>query len=104
MSITEVIAAALVLAGCFVALTSALGILRMPDFYSRLHPAGKSDTLAQMLVMTGLMVQAGLSPVSFKLLLIVLFLLVTTPTSAHALSRAAYMDGRRPWKRGEEPR
>lgn len=86
--------------GCFVALSGGVGMLRMPDFYTRIHPAGKSDSLAQVLIMLALMLQAGPTLVSVKLAIISLFLLITTPTSTHAVARAAHVSGLKPWKPG----
>jgi len=98
MSPAEIVTAVLLAAGSFVAVTSGLGVLRMPDFFTRIHPAGKNDTLAQTLVLAGLMVAAGASLTSLKLFLIWAFLIVTTPTATHAIARAAWIDGRRPWR------
>lgn len=82
-----------ILAGAFFVLTGALGILRMPDFFSRLHPAGVTDSLGIPFVLIGLMLHAGLTLVSGKLLLLMLFLLLTSPTACHALARAAFLSG-----------
>jgi len=90
--------------GSFVALSGALGALRFPDFYSRLHPAGTSDTLAQFLIMAGLLFQAEHAIDAVKLVLISVLLFITTPTSTHAISQAAHLDGLRPWRREEEAR
>lgn len=83
----------LILLGAFFALTGALGILRMPDFFSRLHPAGVTDSLATPCLLIGLMLHAGLTLVSGKLLLLMLFLLLTSPTACHALAKAAFLSG-----------
>jgi multicomponent Na+:H+ antiporter subunit G len=93
----------LMLLGAFFVLTGALGILRMPDFFSRLHPAGVTDSVGVILVLGGLMVQAGLSMVSGKLLLLMLFLLLTSPTACHALAKAAYLSGMAK-KKHDDPR
>ncbi len=85
--------------GVFFALTGAVGILRMPDFYTRLHPAGKSDTLAQGLILTGAMFQATDPIVALKLALISLLLFVTAPTATHAISQAAHEE-EDPWTKG----
>jgi multicomponent Na+:H+ antiporter subunit G len=98
MTGVEVITTALLVCGCLVALVSGLGILRMPDFFTRIHPAGKNDTLAQSLILLGLMVAAGVSLVSVKLGFLWLFLFLTTPSSTHAIARAAHVDGRVPWQ------
>lgn len=98
-----VLSAILLGLGCFVAFTSALGVLRFPDFFTRMHPAGKTDTLGQTLILAGLAVAGGLSLVSLKLGLIWLFLVLSTPCSTHAIARAAWVDGKQPWtKRGSE--
>ena len=97
----DVVSTVFLLTGVFFALTGALGILRMPDFYSRLHPAGKSDTLAQGLILVGLMFQAGDPMVAIKLALLAGLLFVTAPTATHAISRAAELDGLEPWTKAD---
>ena len=77
----------------------ALGLLRFPDFYSRLHAAGITDTLGAWLLIAGMMFQAGFSQVTIKLALIAIFLFFTSPTSTHALARAALHAGVKPWTR-----
>ncbi len=80
-------------AGVFFVLTGIIGILRFPDFYTRLHAAGLTDTLGALGVLSGLMFFAGLSFVSVKLFLILLFLFFTSPTATHALANAAFVSG-----------
>ncbi len=96
MSVLDWISALLLGLGGFVALTSAVGVLRMPDFFSRIHPAGKSDSLAQLLILGALLLQVPSWQVAVKLLLISGFLLLTTPSSTYAIARAAIVDGRKP--------
>ena len=74
--------------GLFV-LAGGIGVLRMPDFFTRLHAAGVTDTMGAGLVLIGLMFQAGFTQVSIKLALILFFLLFTSPTATHALAKAA---------------
>lgn len=97
MTVITGISGALLSLGCIVALTGGVGALRMPDFYTRMHPAGKQDSLAQVLILAGLIVQAGFGQASVKLLLIALFLLLTTPSATYAIARAARVDGKQPW-------
>ncbi len=97
MAWNDVVTTVFLFVGVFFALTGALGVLRMPDFYSRLHPAGKSDTLAQGLILVGLMFQADDPMVAVKLALLTGLLFVTAPTATHAISRAAELDGLEPW-------
>lgn len=78
----------LISGGVFV-LISTIGMLRFPDFYTRLHAASITDTLGSMLILAGLVLQGGLSLATVKLLLILFFVLFTTPTAAHALAKAA---------------
>ena len=73
-----------------------LGLLRLPDFFSRLHAAGVAETLCPLLIVLGLVLQSGLSLLTLKLVLILLFLLFTAPTATHAVARAAVVDGFEP--------
>lgn len=70
-----------------------IGLLRFPDLYTRLHAAGVTDTAGASLVLVGLMFQAGLTQVTIKLLLVLGFLWISSPTATHALVKAAYADG-----------
>ncbi len=90
--------------GCFFVFVSALGIVRFPDFFSRMHPAGKSDTLGHALILIGLMVHEGVNFISVKLLLIMIFILIVNPTATHALAKAAYISGMKPWEKGDKRR
>ena len=80
---------ALLMPGCFFGISGGIGLLRFPDFYTRMHAAGITDTLCAALIMLGLMLQAGWGLVLIKLFLILALLLLTTPTATHALARAA---------------
>lgn len=88
-SILTLVSGLLLAMGCFFMLSGAIGILRFPDFYTRMHAAGITDTLATFLVITGLMLIAGWSLALFKLGLILLFIFFTSPTASHALARSA---------------
>ncbi len=114
MGALEIVGALIIAVGCLFALTGSVGVLRMPDFYSRLHPAGKSDTLAQGLILFGLALFAGqqlldlwasdhggehveaevigLLNIVLKLVLLTLLLFLTAPTATHAISKAARLD------------
>jgi len=82
--------------GAFFLLVGAVGTLRFPDFYTRLHAVSICDTLGTGLVLTGLMLQGGLSLVTVKLLLIFYFMIFTGPTAVHALAQAAHQSGLKP--------
>jgi multicomponent Na+:H+ antiporter subunit G len=70
-----------------------IGIVRMPDFYSRGHATGLTDTMGAGFILLGLMIQGGVSLVTGKLLMVLFFLFVTSPTATHALFKSAYAFG-----------
>ena len=78
-------------------LIGGIGALRMPDLYTRMHAASVTDSLGSILVLTGIMLQAGLSLAAIKLAAILLFLLLTSPTASNALASAALLAGTRPF-------
>ena len=80
------------LGGVFFVIVGGVGLVRMPDFYTRMHAAGITDTLGAGLILLGLMFQGGWTLVTAKLLLILIFLWLTSPTASHALFRAALVD------------
>lgn len=85
------------LTGGFLCLTGGVGLLRLPDFFSRTHAAGVTETLATPLLLIGIILQLPLfSLESFKLILIMLFVLATNPTAAHAMAKAALHSGHTP--------
>lgn len=86
----------LILVGAFAVLTATLGLLRLPDFFSRTHSVGILDTLGAGLILLGFALQTGLSLVTVKLVLVLVFILITGPTAAHALARSALQTGVKP--------
>jgi len=79
----------ILLAGAVFLLIGAIGVLRFPDFYTRLHAVSVCDTMGAGLVLVGLMLQGGLSLVTVKLVLMFYFMMFTGPTAVHALAEAA---------------
>lgn len=77
-------------------LIGGVGGLRLPNFYTRIHAASLTDTMATILIFTGIMLQAGLSLATLKLFAIMLFLLLTGPTATYALANAALLSGLKP--------
>lgn len=73
-----------------------LGALRMPDLYTRMHAASVTDSIGPILIIGGIILQAGLSLASIKLAAILLFLLLTGPTASNALASAALLAGKNP--------
>ena len=80
-------------AGGLFVLVGGIGALRMPDLYTRIHAASLTDSLGPILILGGLALQAGWSLETAKLLLILLFMMITGPTATYALANAAYMAG-----------
>ncbi len=92
----DIVSWASILAGSFFSIVGGIGILRLPDFFSRLHGVSITDTLGAGLIFFGLMVYSGLSLVTAKLAMILFFLLMASPTAAHALAKAARLSGLNP--------
>ena len=106
----DLIVIVFLLAGLFFFTGGAIGILRFPDFYSRLHPAGKLDTLGLLLSMSSLALY-GLQHfsllallTSIKIMLIVIFVFLASPTATHAIVDAGVRAGLEPWVKGEPRR
>ena len=93
----SLLAAAFILCGTFFFFTATVGFLRFPDFYSRMHATGKSDTLGALLSLIGLALYNGFSLVGVKILLIAVFIFITSPTATHSLLRAAFDSDVAPW-------
>jgi len=91
------ITVAFLLAGSFFLVTGSLGIVRFPDTYSRMHAAGKCDTLGVSLMLIGFIIYQGLDLVSVKLILIILFVFFTGPVAVNAIIRAAINSGHKMW-------
>ncbi len=95
---------ALLMSGAFFCVVGGIGLHRLPDFFSRMHGAGVTDTLGAGLVLGGLMLQAGWTLVLVKLAFVLGLLWITSPTAAHAIARAALEDGLEPYTpETEEP-
>jgi multicomponent Na+:H+ antiporter subunit G len=91
--------AILVLAGLAFMFFGSLGILRLPDFFSRTHAASKVDTVGIAVVLAGIAVIEGFTINSAKIVIAIVFLTLTNPVAAHALARAALRHGVKPWRR-----
>ena len=89
----EIASWVLLVGGAGFCIVGAVGLLRMPDLYSRTHAATITDTLGAGMVLVGLALQAGPNLTALKLLMVLAFLLYTSPVSGHALVKAAYSHG-----------
>jgi len=99
---------ALLLSGLFFILAGIIGVLRLPDFYSRLHAQGKCDTLGVSLMLAGLAVNElhhGLTLehilTALKIMGVLFFVWLANPTATHALGRAAHSSGLKPWTKAD---
>ena len=98
----------LIITGIFLFFATTVGLLRFPDFYSRMHAAGKGDTLSSLLMLLGLILfnfhEINLANllVALKILLIVIFIFMASPTATHAITDAGYESGVKPWTKEPE--
>ena len=95
-----VVSGLLLLAGALFTVIGGIGILRMPDVITRMHAAGSTDTIGAGTTIAGLMIIAGWSLLLVKLAVLLVFLLMLSPTASHALARATIHGPRRPWLGG----
>ncbi|GLQ07098.1 monovalent cation/H(+) antiporter subunit G [Sneathiella chinensis] len=86
----------LLLTGSFFLIITGLGLLRLPDLYTRIHAGGMADTLATLLIFVGLALQSGFSLVTVKLAFVVIFIFFTSPTASYALAQASFVAGLKP--------
>ena len=93
----HIVGGALAIAGAVLSILGAIGVLRFPDVYTRIHAAGITDTGGATLMIIGLGLISGLQMVTLKLVLVWVFILLTSPAAANALANAAYSSGHSPW-------
>jgi len=104
----SVLAVIFIVAGIFFFTTSTIGLLRFPDFYTRMHATGKGDTLGAFLTLTGLALYnlhhgftVAAILVSIKILFIALFIFIANPTATHAITKAGLDCNVKPWEKKE---
>lgn len=102
ITLREFIAGLFLAGGAFFLLASAIGMLRLPDFYCRLHASGNSETLGIMLSFMGLVIYEGLTLTSLKMIMIFLLIFLGNPIGTHILSKAAYKSGHHVWTLEED--
>jgi multicomponent Na+:H+ antiporter subunit G len=95
-AILELLSNICLLLGGALCITGGVGLLRMPDFFSRVHASGVTETLAAPLLLIGLLLQMGWSLDSVKVIMILILVLATNPTATHAMAKATLHGGRRP--------
>ncbi len=93
MIVLDILSGVLLLAGVFFGFTGALGLFRFPDFFTRVHAASVTDSIASILILAGLLLQTQFDLNTAKLIFIMLFLMITSPTASHALAKSARHGG-----------
>jgi len=97
VTVTEAAVIALLFGGLFFAFVAAVGLIRLPDLYTRAHSASKSDTLGAVLTLGAAAIALDAGVDTLKLVLLIFFMFITNPTAAHAIARAAADQGIEPW-------
>lgn len=95
-TVLDILSWILLTSGGFFVFVGGVGALRMPDLYTRMHAASVTDSIGPILIIAGIILQAGLTLASIKLVAILVFLLLTGPTATNALASAALLAGRTP--------
>jgi len=96
LQVAEALGWFFVVSGSIFVIIGGIGLLRFPDFYTRIHAAGITDTMGAWLILIGLMFSSGWTLVTAKLVILLIFLVMTSPLASHALAKAAFMRGLRP--------
>jgi len=96
MTVLDILSGVLMSVGGIFCVIGAVGMLRMPDFFTRMHAVSVIDTLGAGLVILGLMLQSGFTLATGKLVILGLLIFFTTPTASHSLANAAFKRGVKP--------
>ncbi|MBQ1088392.1 monovalent cation/H(+) antiporter subunit G [Streptomyces sp. B93] len=104
MIVLEVLSGVLLTGGALFLLSGAVGMLRFPDFYTRIHAVGVTDSAGAGLVLLGLLLRTDSWGTAVRLLIILLFMALTSPTATHVLAHAARRDGVPVWREGDPRR
>jgi len=96
ITILDLLTALLLAVGCFLGVSGGVGLYRLPDFFTRQHATGVTDSACSFSILFALMLQAGFSMVTVKLCFILFFLVVTSTTATHALAKSALQKGQQP--------
>ena len=101
MAAAAVLSWIFIVTGSVFVIIGGIGLLRFPDFYTRIHAAGITDTMGAWLILIGLMFQEGLTLNTARLLILLFFLVATSPLASHALAKAAFLRGLDPLQGAE---
>ena len=94
--IIDVLSWILLMSGCFFCFAGGVGLLRLPDFYTRMHAAGITDTLGTGLILSGLILQTGWDPTVVKIMMVAALIMLTSPAATYALANSALDHGVKP--------
>ena len=97
--VLDILSWLLIIIGSYFSIVGAIGVLRFPDFFTRLHAAGLTDTLGAWSILCGLILQCDSFLTIIKLILVLIFIFFTSPTGTHALARAGLASNLKPWKK-----
>ena len=92
----------LIVSGTFFLSAATIGLIRLPDFYTRMHACGICDTLGSLLIIVGLALHNGFSLESAKITSIAIFIFLTSPTATHSIARAALKNRIPHWTKEKE--
>lgn len=95
----ELIGAGLMLVGLFFLVVAAIGMVRLPDVFSRSHAVALTDSLGALFLLAGLAFEQGFSPNALRILVVLALLYILNPVISHATVRAALRSGMKPWRR-----
>ena len=93
MFVLDIVSSVLLIAGVFFSLSGSFGLFKFPDFFTRVHAASVTDSIAAILIISGLLLQTSFDLNTGKLLFILMFLMITSPTASHALAKSARHGG-----------
>ncbi len=93
MLVLDIVSGLLLIAGVFFGLSGAMGLFKFPDFFTKVHAASVTDSIAAILILGGLMLQTSFDLNTAKLFFILMFLMITSPTASHALAKSARHGG-----------
>jgi len=102
MMLNELLAGSLLALGGFFVFVGGVGVVRLPDLFTRMHAASVTETLGTLLILFGLMVHSGLNLATFKLFMILVFLLFTAPIASYAVANTALIAGLKPQLDGDD--
>lgn len=94
--VLDILSWVLLVAGGTFVFIGGIGVIRLPELYTRMHAASLTDTMGTILIIAGIILQTGFTLVTFKLVAILVFLVLTGPTATYALANAALLSGLKP--------